>query len=862
MRRCLVAVCVLLAGAAPGLAQGLLVPKETSVPPLALLRHDVRVEIDDQVARTRVEQVFRNHTDRQLEATYVFPVPKGASVRKFSMWVGGKEVPGELVEAAKARSVYESIVRRTQDPGLLEYMGQDLLRLRVFPVLPRSEQKVAVSFSAVAPAESGLVQYRYPLKTDGKAVATLEKFSLTVKIKSQHALTNIYSPTHAITVTRPGDHEANVVFEKNQGLLDRDFLLYYSDGGKDVGLTALTHRPVGGDGYFLMLISPRPELSKARQVPRDMVFVLDTSGSMRGKRMEQARAALQYCLGQLRPQDRFGLMNFATTVNKYNEQLLPANTTELARARKWVGGLEATGGTAINDALAAALEMRGSDAGRIFTVVFFTDGRPTIGETDPEKILKAVQAKNTAATRIFTFGVGDDVNATFLDALADQTRAVSNYVRESEHIEAKVSDLYAKISNPVLTNLKLQVTGGIKLSEVYPPQLPDLFHGTQLVVLGRYSGQGHAAVRLSGSVGKEAQEFVYETVFPKKTADGRAFVEDLWARRKVGYMLDEIRRNGQKKELVDEVVRLAKRYGITTPYTSYLVVPDAPVPVARAAQGRPDVAFRLGGGPGGTPAGGSATPGRGAGGGTGNGSGFPGAGIGGFGGGFGGVPPALDAPLPAPGRPTTFGQIPRGPAGKAKAPTSVKDFATRVQNKPGEASKFRGEYAQYYFDEAAKREGGDKGRAKLADGLALDQARRQWMLNRDAKKALSSGDKEGVQAGRLGVDLSLQSNALRNQCQLSNSAVRCVQNRNCLNVAGVWIDEGFDPKMKTVEIKAMSKAYFRLLRRHPEVREVFRLGNHLVWVTPNGTALVVDSRAGREEMSDRDIDALFATAKK
>jgi Ca-activated chloride channel family protein len=802
MRHYLLVCLVLLLGAGPGFAQGLLIPVEKAVPPLALVTHLVDVQIDDQVAQTRVEQVFRNHTDRQLEAIYVFPVPKGASVRKFTMWVGGKKEEGELVEAKKARSIYEGIVRRTQDPGLLEYLGRDLLRLRVFPVPPRQDLKVAVSFTSVAPAENDLIQYSYPLKTDGKAVATLEKFSLKLNLKSQHALQNIYSPTHAITVTRPSDHEANVVFEKEQGLLDRDFLLYYSAGGKDVGLTALEHRPVSGkNGYFLLLISPRPELSKARQLPRDMVFVLDTSGSMRGKRIEQAKAALQFCLKQLRPEDRFALMNFATTVNKYTERLLPASEAELARARKWVDELEATGGTAIDEALKSALEMRPGDDGRPFTIVFFTDGRPTIGETDPERILKNVAARNTASTRIFTFGVGDDVNATLLDALAEQTRAVSSYVRESEAITDKVTALYAKISSPVLTNLKLHVSGPVKPSEVYPPQLPDLFAGTQLVVLGRYSGHGQAAVKLTGQVGKEAQEFVYETPFPDKTGEDRSFVEDLWARRKVGYLLDEIRRNGEKKELVDEVVSLAKRYGITTPYTSYLIVPDAPVPVTRGprAAGKPDVAFGLPGG------------------------GFGGGGFGG--GGFGGGSPG-------------------------SKPLSVKDFADRVQAAPGQGAQVRSGIAHKALDKG-KAEDKDK------ESEALREARRRWRINNAAKELLKQKRQEEVQAGKLGVDLSLESNLLRNQDRLSNSAVRRVLKRNCLEVGGVWIDEGYDPKMKTIEIKAMSKAYFRILERHPEVREVFRLGNHLVWVTPSGVALVVDTATGRSDLPDREIDALF-----
>src|SRR5439155_3560065 len=203
----------------PAQARGLLIPTEKKVPPLAMLNHQVSIAIEDQVATTRVEQTFRNHTDRQLEATYIFPVPKGASVRKFSMWVDGKEVRGELVEAAKARQIYTAIVQRTQDPGLLEYMGNNLIRLRVFPVPARGDQKIAISYSSVAQAENGLIEYVYPLKTDGKAAATLEKFAIKVDLRSQHTLTNIYSPSHAVTMTRPSDRQALITFEKDAALL-------------------------------------------------------------------------------------------------------------------------------------------------------------------------------------------------------------------------------------------------------------------------------------------------------------------------------------------------------------------------------------------------------------------------------------------------------------------------------------------------------------------------------------------------------------------------------------------------------------------------------------------------------------------
>lgn len=806
MRLSLSVLALLLAGSAVH-AHGLLIPEDKNLSPLAMLNHKVRIAIDDQVAVTRVEQTFRNHTDRQLEATYLFPVPKGASVNRFSMWINGKETKGELVESDKARKIYTDIVRRTQDPALLEYVGNNLLRLRVFPIPPRGDQKVALSFASVANKEGKLVEYVYPLKTDGKATSTLEEFSITATIKSEHNVSNVYSPTHSISLKRSSDKEVTVTFDQNQGLLDKDFQLFYATGDKDVGLTALTHRPISSDkGFFTLLISPRVQIPREYQTPRDMVLVLDTSGSMRGTKMEQARKALKYCLDNLGKDDRFGLINFATTVNRYEDRLFAANEEQVARARKWVDELEATGGTAIHDALTSALELRTNEAGRTFTVVFFTDGQPTIGETDIEKILKNTIARNTANTRIFTFGVGDDVNATLLDQLADRTRALASYVRPAEDIENKVSGLYSKISNPVLTNLKLSATRDIKFSEVYPPQLPDLFHGGQLVVLGRFAGKGPAAIKLTGQVGKEAKEFVYELTFPDKTGEERDFVEHLWARRKVGYLLDQIRANGAKKELVAEVTGLAKKYGITTPYTSYLIVPDAAMPVARGAgagsklpAGRPAVGF--GGGM---------------------------MGMGGF------MPPGL------------------APMTPASAPLPVLEYAKQNQAKPGELAANRGARADKDLRKAD---------AKGGEGEAIRDAREKKEAYDRARTLLYRNAIDGVQAGKLGVDLSVRMQNLRNQSRLEQTAVRNVHGRTCLEVGGVWIDEGFDAKMPALVVKAQSDAYFKLLENDPKLRDVFRLGNHLVWITPSGTALVIDARNGKDKLSDEEVRKLFLAKK-
>lgn len=815
---------LLVAIATSANAHGLLIPEDKSLPPLAMVHHRVNIAIEDQVAATTIEQAFRNHTDRQLEATYIFPLPKGANVNKFTMWVDGKEQSGELLDAKKAGEVYRSIVRRTQDPGLLEYMGNNMMRLRVFPVMPKADQKVKISFTAIAPQDNGVIEYVYPLKTDGKATKTLEEFSIKATLKSQHPIQNIYSPTHAINIARNGDKEATMTFERNQAVLDKDFMMFYSLGSKEIGITPLMHKPLTSeDGYFLLLISPQLESTKKEAIPRDMVLVLDVSGSMDAVKMEQARKALRYCLTNLNPQDRFGVISFATSVRRYRDTLVEANTEQVDNAKKWVEGLKAGGGTAMQAALDAALDMRTKDEGRSFTVVFFTDGQPTLGEMKPSNILKNVAEKNTANTRFFTFGVGDDVNTTFLDQLAEATRAVSTYVRPAEDIETKVTSLYGKISHPVLANVRLTTSENIRLYESYPQQMPDLFWGSQLVVLGKYNGNGPASVRISGMVGKETKEFAYDVQFPERTVDDKDFVENLWARRKVGYLLDHIRQNGEQKELMDELMTLAKKYGIATPYTSFLVVPDAPMPVVGQPAGPNPISPTL------TTSGATTA-----------------------------TPPALYYP-----------QFGGGGGFKDGKPTQVADFARRFQNKPEDGTRNRLDYEdkrlaeQEQKLETAKKDSKDPKQPDMDKQLdSVKEARGNFKSYEQARQWLNQRDLGKVQGGNsTAVDLAVCSNNLRSQDRLTQTAMRNVYGRNCMEVGGVWIDEGFCASMQTVVVKAQSDAYFRIIEKNPKMKDVFRLGNFLVYVTPSKVALVIDTNDGKDSLSDEEIEKLFVAAK-
>ncbi len=569
-RSLLTLACILALSAVRTHAAGMLIPKDESIPPLAVESQRVDIRIKDGVATARIEQVFRNSVNRNLEAVYVFPLPEDASISDFAMMINGKRMSGELVEKGKARGIYEDIVRRMKDPGLLEHMGGNLFRISVFPVPANGLQKIELEYSQTLAFESGLYKYVYPLKTGERASRTLADFTVGVRLSSKLPLKSIYSPSHKVGISRKGDQEAVIGFEEDKALLDRDFVLYYAVSQKEFGLNMLTHATKGDKGFFMMMLAPSvatPDTVMAK----DVTFVFDSSGSMAGGKIEQTRKALEYAVKTLHDGDRFNVIRFSTDVEPFQPALADVNAKTREAALAFIAKTEARGGTAINDALTAALAMN-PDSKRPAIILFLTDGRPTIGETEPATILENIRKINKGNARVFVFGVGEDVNAHLLDKTAGQNGGVSQYVAPNEDIEVSVSGLVDKMSSPVLTNIRVEVDK-LKTSMVHPTTLPDLFSGDQITVFGRYDGSGDSVIRLIGEVNGKKREFVYEGTFPAEQSDN-TFIPRLWATRRVGFLLDEIRLRGENAELKDEVIRLSKEYGIMTPYTSYLVLED------------------------------------------------------------------------------------------------------------------------------------------------------------------------------------------------------------------------------------------------------------------------------------------------
>lgn len=581
-------------------AQGVLVPTDRAVEPLAIRYHRVNVKMENGTAVTKVEQVFHNHTSRPLEATFLMPMPEQAAILEFAMWMNGQRVEGKVLDRQQARAVYEGIVRRMRDPGLIEWAGHSLFQARIFPIPANGDQKIEISWSQVMPVEAGVYRYIYPLKTTERAARTLEDFTIQAELHSKTPIRNIYSPTHRIYAKKKDDHTATVGFEEEGALLQKDFELLYSVSEKDIGLNLLTYRPDGGEaGWFLLMAAPKATWSEKEIVGKAVTFVIDTSGSMAEQdKMERARAALKHCVERLNDGDRFNVIRFSSDVEAFRPQLVSA-AAERKAALEFIETLEPAGGTAIHDALAKALETAG-DASPL--IVFITDGRPTVGETETQKIVEAVAAANGKHARIFTFGVGSTVNTKLLDQLAAQHGGVATYVKPDAEIEEKITSFYNKMSHPVLSQLKLEIPG-VRTYAMLPTHVPDLFRGDQLLVIGRYRGDGDSLVRLSGTVGSEARTYDYEATFPAESKD-HDFIAQLWAHRQVGFLLEQINLHGETPERVEEVKQLALQYGIVTPYTSYLAVEPGmeAQPIARgpfrptARREAPGAEGRMGGG--------------------------------------------------------------------------------------------------------------------------------------------------------------------------------------------------------------------------------------------------------------------------
>jgi Ca-activated chloride channel family protein len=543
-------------------------------PGVSVEQTTVRARIVDGVATTTIEQRFRNTGPVPTEATWLLPLPAGAVADGLELRIGDTKIAAEVLDAQTARAVYESIVRQRRDPALLEYVGDGLLRARVFPIPANGAATLQVRLRQVLPQHDGLGEWVLPLRALRTALPGAGPIGVDVSIESQTPLKTVFASRDDADITWHGRGQARVGCEfAAGGAVDRDLRVMYGLADAEFGAHLLTWRKAAEPGYFVLLLSPSRQLPAAAVPPRCVQFVVDVSGSMAGTKLAQVKTALRRFVEGLRPVDRFQIVAFATDVTPVFPAPRAADAAAVREALERIDGLQARGGTNISDALATALAALPGDAGGelLSQIVFLTDGMPTIGITDPRALLESVRRPGDR-TRMFVFGVGDDLNALLLDDLAREHGGTRDYVRQDEPIDAKVGALCARIAQPALADVEVRCDG-MDGFEIAPRRAPDMLCGDTLELVGRYRGTGKATIVVRGRQCGAAREFTFPVEF---AAESRTydFVPVTWARRQIATMLDAIRHDGSKPELVDGIRDLARQFGIATPYTSQLIVEE------------------------------------------------------------------------------------------------------------------------------------------------------------------------------------------------------------------------------------------------------------------------------------------------
>ena len=566
---------------------------EGNAAPLKVDRCHVKVTIKNRSIRTKIDQVFTNPNDFQVDGIYIFPVLDGSVFSNRSLTVDGDPIEGAVFSERDADGVYRTSASHSGNRAILEHLGTQAFVAEVPEIPANGVRHVQFEYSQVISTDDDLARYRYPLALAKAASVPITNLFVDMEIESDTELRTIHSPSHEIVIDRKDDHHVTISYEGRDVDPDNDFLCDYSVSDEDFGITLLTHRAnEREDGYFMLLVSPKYEVEETDIIEKDFIFVLDRSGSMARRKMEQAKAALRYCVENLNDGDRFNLILFNEYITSLASRLnggedwfghqyaqdseaLSSALIDVKdgreRALSFIDGIEAGGGTNINDALLTALA-ESPDPQRPRIIVFLTDGQPTAGETQPARILRNIAEANQSRSRVFVFGVGYDVNDRMLDKMAADNGGTGNYVTPDEDIEVAVSSLFRKMNDPVLVEVGLNF-GQILTKALTPQKLPDLFRGEQLTLLGRYEGHGDTVLTLRGSISGEAQEFARNVQFAKIEEDNE-FLIHLWAESRIAELVGEVILNGGSEELRKEIESLSTEYGVLTPYTSLVDADD------------------------------------------------------------------------------------------------------------------------------------------------------------------------------------------------------------------------------------------------------------------------------------------------
>jgi Ca-activated chloride channel family protein len=755
---------------------------------LHLQSEEIKVDINDQVAKTYITQTFANDTDRNLAGTYLFPLPDDTTFSSFSLHIDGKPVEGKILEAQEARQQYEAIVRTLVDPGLLEYADYKTVRARIFPIPAHGTKKVELEYTQVLKADNGMLQYHFPLKAQGE-IPAVEEVKLDVKLNSKQGLRTIWSPSHEINVEKSSENKAKIAYLAKNTIPEKDFVLYYSVSDKELSANLVSHKLPGEDGFFLLTVTP--PVTAPKVIGKDIVLIVDTSGSMQGEKIQEAKKALRYMIGALHPEDNFAILQFNTDVDAFKSKVLPATAENKKAAMSFVDDLEARGGTNIGDALHMGASMLTEESTRPAYILMMTDGEPTVGEQDVNKLVASANSKRDI--RVFDVGVGFDVNTRLLNKLADSHHGTSQYVSPEENLETAMSSLYKKIQSPVLSNVKLTFDN-VVVKDLYPREVKDIFAGSQVLLLGKYKEGVKGTVHLTGSVNGVSKSFSFPLKFDADET-GNTYLPRLWAMRRIGHLTEVAQDNHENREVIDEIVSLSKKYGIISAYTSFLVTD--PSENHRLANGFPQPAMP-------TPMG---MPRR-----------AQGASF-------------MSAPRQAQildDRPTISDR--RSVPSSAPAPTGAKgmrfDFAANEYALENSSGNLHGALRRGGGGAPGVAGAGAKANAYSASSSDDDM---KEMVYQNFKKTSSSNGQDAFVRAR--ENNNLKDSIVANQLDSnSNKSIKTVEDKTFYLQNGIWTDSTFVAKdlTKAQTIAFGSDAYFKLIHDVPALAKYLAIGKQVI----------------------------------
>lgn len=606
-------------------AAGLLSPSDGTTPPLVIQDQAVQVTVEDGYAITAVEQVFRNPHGKDFEAIYSFPVPKKAAVSGFTYWIDGKPVTGEVLAKKKARQVYEEEKNAGREAALTEQDSHKTFDISVTPVRAGKDVRIRLTYIQPAHIDTSIGRYVYPLEEGGVDDAKLAfwtaneevagQFSFDLHLRSSYPVAALRLPKHPqAVVTQVSDQEWRVHMDNRGGKsiaplpaaqdgddkvitvptrpshsidegeaatpvraapraaspsfrLDTDIVVYWRQAENLPGSVDLVaHRPdPAKPGTFMMVLTPGDDLKPIVE-GKDWVFVLDKSGSMKRK-FHTLTEGVARGVSKLRPVDRFRIVLFDQTASELTSGFLAATPENVKKAVTLLDTVQPNRGTNLFDGLKLGLNFVESD--RTTAILLVTDGVANVGETRKKAFLKLVRK---ADVRLFTFVMGNSANRPLLTGMTRASGGTSISISNSDDIVGAVMSATSKVTHEALHKVGIKISG-VRTSDLTPERLGSLYRGEQLVVFGKYRGDGEATVTLNGLISGKPTTYTTHFDFPK-TAGLNPEVERLWAFSAIEAQLQDIEDFGENSDRKQVVTELGVEYGLVTPYTSMVVLRD------------------------------------------------------------------------------------------------------------------------------------------------------------------------------------------------------------------------------------------------------------------------------------------------